>query len=276
MVKTFLAAVPVWTPSGTEYWSGYVRLGKEKDVGDVAPNLTSLSQPGEIAYARRSAGFLPSPGLRYQAVATLAKDRRERFVDGFARDLAVQSFVSDIAEDSSTVLKFLRIGAKYADGLVIQYPVVNADGTDFERDEKGIPKGRQTWQMALPIKHHPVSAMGDEFDPFLNTMFGMEGARKMIRDSGFGMVVVEPVGERRVICSPWYGPPDIERLNSLGCVKEPFVQSDQIGFRLFEGGEGFIIDQERKKRYVVEAAPEEAERYASLMREHGIPFREEP
>lgn len=232
-----VADVYVWTPSGVEVWSGNVGARKAQLNGTT---ITRYSQPQAIRYATQKGRFVASSGLWYQTRLRLEKEMPEVESD----------FVTGEAEDTSTVLVFLKTGEKYADGLFVQYPVPNAGGTDSERDEKGIPKARQIFQMALPVRNSNVKDMPIELDPFLNTIYGMEDARKRLPD--FAYVWVIPEGERRVLRSAWSWPHREDRRVIVRGYWAPADRFSDVGFREFEGGEDSItaVDERRRKLIV--------------------------
>jgi hypothetical protein len=266
VIKVPLSDVHVWTPSGEEVWTGNVyALKAQKDRKTV----TSYSQPHAVDYAGQLGGLVPSSGLWYQARKRLQKENPD----------VEKDFVTGVLEDTSTLWKYLKIGQKFADGLLIQYPFANEDGSDFVRDEKGIPKGRQIWQMTLPVGDFYINKMPQELATFANTLYGTEDAIGKLPDYAYFWAnagSIKPGVERRAFrgCWDWSGRA-YGRVSVLG-LWAPSNRFSDVGFRVFEGGDSIKDVDARKRRLIVEAGSmAEAERYASALRESNVPFVEE-
>lgn len=230
--KVYVANVTLWTPSGEERWSGYVTEKKAQLNGRT---ITKYQQREAISHAIQQNGFIPSSGLWHQSLSRLEKERPD----------VEEDFITGESEDTSAVLKFLKVGEKYADGLFIQYPFVNSDCTDFERDEKRVPKARQIWQMALPVNDSYVHRLPEELDTFVNTLYGMSDARKQLPD--YAYVSITPEGERRVLRSDWDWLPREGRRVLAGGDWRPADRVSDVGFRVFDGGEDSIRDVDARK-----------------------------
>ena len=121
----YVDGVRIWTPSGERVWAGYIHEGK------ILPNGSPMgyTQFETIKFAQDAYGFIPSSGLWHQV--------REKLKAGNPN--VESSFITNDLEDTSTVLKFLKNNGNYAHGVIVQYPLINEEGTNFERDEKEIP-----------------------------------------------------------------------------------------------------------------------------------------
>ena len=263
MTYQLVSNVKVWTPSGEEVWSGYADLPK----GIGRPNYFLGDSD-----ARAVGAFTPSSGLLYRALMKMSdqntfdlKKWRPDF-DGVA---------------TSTIIHPLQNRGSYAEIVMIQYPFLNQEESGFERDARGVPKGRQRWEMAMPIGDYYLTKLDKQFDPFVDALFGMEGSRDALAGK-YASVITQHDGEHVVTRFMRFGPPDEAFLNTIDCTINPsqYEQPDKIprSYRhiIFRDGENLIRNTEAvKKRLVVEALPEDAARYASQMAEAGIPFSEE-
>ncbi len=251
LVKVPLAGVRVWTP-GKDYkgdeeaWSGNV-YAKKAELNGMT--LKAYPQWEEIAHAREIGGFEPSSGLWYQTRARLQTESPDIEKD----------FITGMLEGTATLWKYLKVedGKSWADGLFINYPVPNADGTDFERDEKGIPKARQVWQMALPVKDSYVNGMPPELDTFANTLYGMQDSRVQLPDYAFVWVNPSSIKhgvEKRALRSGWGLARRADRRVDVSGYLGPAGRSSLVSFRVFESGEDSIKDADaRRRKLIVEA-----------------------
>lgn len=267
LAKIPLSNVYIWTPSGEEVWSGRVYPKKAQQDDST---ITGYQQWEAIKHGKQMGGFVPSAGLLYQTRAKLEKEN----------PVVEEDFITGDLEDTATLWRYLKIGENWADGLLIQYPLPNEDGTDFLRDEKGIPKARQIFQMALPVRDSYVGKMPPELDMFANTLYGMQDTRSLLPDYAFVWVnpsSIKSCVEKRALRGGWYLAPRERRRVDVPGPLAPAHRHSPVSFRVFEGGEELIKDVDaRRRRLIVETkSMEDAERYAAELRNLGIPFAEE-
>jgi hypothetical protein len=268
--KIPLSGVPVWTPGkdgkgDQELWSGNVYAQKAELDDNV---ITNYSQPQEIAFSKSIKGFQPSSGLWYQTRVKLQKENPD----------VEENFITGHLERVATLWRVLKVGEKCLDVLLVQYPFAVAGGKDFERDERGVPKARQVWQMAAPKENTYVTQAPADVITFFKTLYGVENLAQVPDNAYFYAGDVPAPGEERAaLRSDWgWHHREGRRVNVHG-VWRPSGRYSLVGFRVFEGGEGAIKDVDaRKGRLIVEASSmDDAKRYADTLRELGIPFSEE-
>ena len=158
---------------------------------------------------------------------------------------AEDGMITGSYERTSTVLDYVHGSksqtGKWFNGLLIQHPEIGSD-RDLAKDEKGILSARDVWEMALPLDFDFVKNMPREFDPFLDTIYGMEGARKKLSDSAFVKISPEDKGLINLLRGNWNcGWPDREgrRVSVLG-VWDPFDSDEDVASRAAIS-EDFII-----------------------------------
>ncbi len=161
-------------------------------------------------------------------------------------------------ERTSTILDYTH-GRKgdgdYFCGLLIQIPEVVDDG-NFAEDEKGILKARYIWEMALPIKSDHVKNMPPELDPFLDTIYGMKEARKILPDYAY-FYMEKPEGLISLLRGDWAWPDRGRRrvdvfgawrpLNPGGCVAARAAVEGGVIYELYD------VDFETAMRLLKEA-----------------------
>jgi|GEM_PF-4818588 len=244
--KIEVVGLPIWTPGrdgrgDEERYTGRVHAKKAAEGGSV---LTGYSRPQAVGYAAKHGGLVPSSGLWYQTRARLEAEGNP----------VEKDFITGPLEDTATLFRVLRVWRNYADCLLIQYPLLNAEGTDSVRDERGIPRAKQIWQTALPVSSEYFAEMSPDFAVFANILFGTDDAQRKLPFARFylGKAPV-PGEERRVLRSSWGWAPKDRRVDVNGALG-PSARHSDVGFRVFEGGEDSIREVDaRRRRLIVEA-----------------------
>lgn len=214
-MKTVYKSFPVFLQDSSppEFWTpdGYRRL---PDV-DLKPMRTSCGLGEYIQEAGKQGKRLLTSGEWHQTAV--------RFIEACPEaGRMVPNWKS--MERVSTILRYncgrkkTRKGAEYYDGLLIQSPEADDEGK-LLRDSGGIPIARDVWEMALPAKCFYAKNADPVFDRLVDTLYGMENARKLVIDRAFVMVIAE--GERGVLWKGW----DSEDRFSIDATHEPWVPS---------------------------------------------------
>lgn len=172
--------VKIWTPTG-EY--NALQLIAEAKT----PVSMDLEQTAEYMRGQKPRQRLLSFGESFQIMLALEGDSEGKAI---AEDMVTGAY-----ERTGTIAVYK--GARKSNdgsfyhGRIVQTPLFDADGHMVS--ENGMPKGRDAWEMALPAKNGYAKDLPKDCDTFLDTLYGMEGARKKLPGNAF--VVVWPEGE---------------------------------------------------------------------------------
>ena len=184
--------VHVWTPDG-----GY---NAPRHIAE-AKSPASMDLPETIIYMKSQ-----SPKQR---PLTSGEWHQVREALNTANPEIEENMITGAYERTSTLVDFDH-------GLVIQIPDADEEG-NLIADEKGIIKGRHTWEMALPSKAGYVGQMPDDMAKFFNTIYGMEDAASQLPDYAYFFIDENPKGARNLLRGGWsYGDREDRRVYVLG------------------------------------------------------------
>jgi len=229
--------MPTETP--TQTYQGMFRLKKPihiwtPDGGYNAPRLIATAMTPPSMDFEQAAEYLRKQSPRQRHLTFGESFQAMLALEGDEEGMTIaEDMVAGVYERTGTIAVFK--GARKSDdgsfyhGCVVQTPLFDADGHMIS--ENGIPKGRDSWEMALPAKNGYAKDLPKDCDTFLNTVYGMEGARKKLPGNAF--VLAWPEGElnnllrgswscgrrenRRVYANGDWGPSDsIEDVASRG------------------------------------------------------------
>ncbi len=212
----------IWTPDGS--YRGPTIIDRSK----MPTNQTLFQTTKEAKESRYPLTEVFTSGEWFQILLAL-----ETMHSPVAGDMVTGPY-----ERTSTLLDYEHGTRrdKWHDGLVIQLPEFDGRG-NFVPDEKGIPKGRHIWEMALPIESICIENMPPELDEFLNTIYGMENARKQL--PGEAYFYAKPLEIRNLLRGYWDWPSRGSRRANVGGTWRPSRSSEDVASRV--GGRGKII-----------------------------------
>ena len=170
--------VYVWTPGGEERSPGWMALGKSPASRTLPQSIAELGAGNPKQKPLTSGEWMQARLYLQRAVHELEED-----------------MTTGAYERTSTLVD-------YDHGLVIQIPEADADG-NLVTDEKGIIRGRHTWEMALPKKSFYINQAPKDLAKFFNTIHGMDDAAGQLPDYAYFGIDDNPTGVRNLLRGRW-------------------------------------------------------------------------
>jgi hypothetical protein len=198
-----LAEIPpveIWTPDFTYTAPRYI------DREEMPVNLTYPQIVLEARVRKPSQRILTS-GEWYQIREMLHKTDPE----------LEKSMIKGNFERNSTLFDFThgRRREDYYEGLLIQIPEMDDDGNiltdrgilEFDKEgnpipESGIITAEDVFEMALPLESGYIKNLHQRFNPLIDTIYGMKGAKEKL--PGYAYISIYSNGLRNLIRGHWY------------------------------------------------------------------------
>ena len=227
---TLETPVEIWTPDGHYKASRQIDT-KKTPVGTILPQVT-------IEARKMQPSQRPMTSGEWYRIREYLRNKNPDMEE---------NMITGAYERTSTISDYVHGKKKkaYFDGLLIQIPVSDDEG-NLVTDERGILEARHVWEMALPVKSDYAKNMPPELVVFLNTIYGMEDARKRLPDCAYIYVVPQGLKnlfrgagarlaarDRRVDVSGHLGPLDPnERVASRTAAEGMFIHElNNIDYR---------------------------------------------